>query len=100
MHRELAGGVTDADAKDLVRASHRPQGPSTQSLQDMRDVPVRVPVNTTGWQADHPLVRDDFPAHPTPGVAAADRIMDAQDRRDYEERIDQEARLLLASKNR
>jgi len=30
LQRECAGGVSDADAQDLVRASHAPTGPSSQ----------------------------------------------------------------------
>ena len=43
------------------------------------------PANTNGWQADHPLVNPDAPAHPTPGVALIDRMVIAADQRERQQ---------------
>jgi len=61
LKREVAGGVTDADARDLVRSSHAPQGPSAQgaipSSQQMSNIRGTggVPGGGTGWAREIPL---------------------------------------------
>jgi hypothetical protein len=63
LHREVAGGVTDADAKDLVHASHAPKGPSGQGVIPSTQEVTRVsrspgiPGSGTGWQHEIPLTR-------------------------------------------
>jgi hypothetical protein len=83
MQRECSGGVTPADCADIIRASHAPRGPSAQgavpSSQQISNIrgggPANIPGSGTGWAHEIPL-------GPPPGVAQADRLMDAQDRRD------------------
>jgi hypothetical protein len=86
--RDLAGGVTDADCRDIVRASHAPTGPSAMSPSTPPVTaggrPANVPGSGTGWAHSAPL-------GPPPGVAQADRLMDAQDAKDRAELIRQEA---------
>jgi len=53
--------------------------------------PANVPGSGTGWQTPTPL-------SPPPGVAQADRLMDAQDARDRAELIEREARLQAMEK--
>ena len=69
------------------RASHRPIGPSPMSPSTPTDAGHRggVPGGGTGWAHSAPL-------GPPPGVAQADRLMDAQDAKDRAELIQQEAR--------
>jgi hypothetical protein len=80
--RECAGGVTNADAQDLVRASHAPQGPSGQgvipSSQAMSN--VRPGGGSSGWSEARPL-------GPQPGIHHVDRLLNEADRRDREELV-------------
>jgi hypothetical protein len=48
-------------------------------------VPAPAPSANTGWQAEHPLVNPDVPAHPTPRVALIDRMVIAADRRERQQ---------------
>jgi hypothetical protein len=89
--REMQNACGTADLRDLVHASHRPQGPSTggipssQQLTGMRPGGgARIPPGSgTGWARQRDFGADG--QHPVPGVAAADRLMDEQDRRDRRE---------------
>ena len=53
--------------------------------------PANVPGSGTGWGHSTPL-------GPPPGVAQADRLMDAQDQRDRAELIEREAKFKVAEK--
>jgi hypothetical protein len=53
--------------------------------------PANVPGSGTGWAHETPL-------GPPPGVAQADRLMDAQDQRDRAELIEREARFRAMEK--
>jgi hypothetical protein len=53
--------------------------------------PANVPGSGTGWAREIPL-------GPPPGVAQADRLMDAQDQRDRAELIEREAKFKVAEK--
>jgi hypothetical protein len=74
-----AGGVSDADAKDLVRASHRPTGPSGMAPSGSQITgvrpgggPARVPGGGTGWL-------DPIPLSPPPGIRDVDALCIADD---------------------
>jgi hypothetical protein len=84
--RYFADGVTAADCADLRRASHSPIGPSPMSPSSPPVSGARrgVAGSGTGWAHSAPL-------GPPPGVAQADRLMDAQDAKDRAELIRQEA---------
>lgn len=77
--------------QDIVRDNRAPTGPSSQGIIPSSQVVsnVRVgggagpPGGGTGWMKETPL-------GPPPGVAQADRLMDAQDRRDRAELIQRE----------
>jgi hypothetical protein len=88
--RDTVGGVTDADARDIVRASHRPQSPGSAIPSSQQLTGVHPGGGSasggTGWVAPTPL-------RPPPGVAQADRLMDAQDAKDRAELIERDARL-------
>jgi hypothetical protein len=88
MREACAGGVRDEDARDLVRASHRPNGPSSAgaipSSQMVTCVrpgggPARVPGGGTGWL-------DPVPISPPPGIALVDALCIADDMRQRAER--------------
>jgi hypothetical protein len=77
--RECAGGVTDADAADLVRASHRPQGPrgaipsgGQSQVTSVHPHGGPLPSPTPGW-------RDAVPLSNPPGVNWVDAIAIADD---------------------
>jgi len=92
--RDTVGGVTDADARDIFHASHRPQSPGSAipSSQQLTGVhPGGAPGGGTGWVAPMPL-------RPPPGVAQADRLMDAQDAKDRAELIEREAKFKAMQK--
>jgi hypothetical protein len=66
-----------------MRDCHAPLGPSgagaSGKVERVSTNPGLIGSNTTGWQAPTPL-------GPMPGVAQADRLMDAQDAKDLRER--------------
>jgi hypothetical protein len=81
----FADGVTNADCADIVRASHRPTGrPGMIPEQSSNVRGSNVAGSSTGWAREIPL-------SPPPGVAQADKLMDAQDAKDRAELIKQEA---------
>jgi len=85
--RDLAGGVSDANVRGIVGAARAPIGPTTMAPSSPPVTGVRrgnVPGSGTGWAHSAPL-------GPPPGVAQADRLMDAQDARDRAELIEREA---------
>jgi hypothetical protein len=96
--RDMAGGVSAADVADIVRASHRPQGPGgaipSGGQTQVTGVhphggPVNVPGGGTGWGYSPPLSN---PPGTGPG-SAADRIVDEFDRRDRAELIERDAKM-------
>jgi hypothetical protein len=110
MREAVRGGVSDADARDIARARHAPQGPSTQTPQDLKEVrttPARLPAGGgTG-------VAREIPFGPSMHQRYVDAQLDAQDakdrqqrlreearRREYEEQIEREVALRLALKGR
>ena len=69
------------------RFSHSPCG---MIPQDFSREAINPPGNGTGWTQSTPFVRDDLvkagiDQHPTPGVLACDRLIDAQDKIDRAE---------------
>ena len=91
-------GVSAADVADIVRASHRPQGPGgaipSGGQTQVTGVhphggPVNVPGGGTGWGYSPPLSN---PPGTGPG-SAADRIVDEFDRRDRAELIERDAKM-------
>lgn len=102
MRDAVAGGVSDADAADIVRASHAPQGPSSQgaipSSQQVSNVRGAggVPGGGTGWAREIPL-------GPSIHQRYVDAQIDAQDAKDRQELIKQkakEAALLKAAESK
>jgi hypothetical protein len=93
--RAMAAAVSPADCADL--ASHGTV--QNRSVAGVSGTVSSVHPNAglagshrgTGW-------REATPLRPPPGVAAADRLMDAQDARDRAELIMQEARRLAMQK--
>jgi len=62
--------------RGVIQDRHAPTSPSFAGTSGaVSGVHRDGPVNTSGW-------RDAAPIGPPPGVAQADRLMDAQDRRD------------------
>ena len=78
-----------------MRDARAPTGPSSQgvipSSQQMSNVHTGGKSSTPGWVSAIPL------SNP-PGTAQADRLMDAQDRRDRAELIERDARLKAMQK--
>jgi len=74
--RDMAGGVTNADIQDIVRASHRPQGPNSAgaipSSQQVSNARGNVPSGGTGWVEPRPLTNP-------PGTNWVDAIAIADD---------------------
>jgi hypothetical protein len=70
----FADGVTSADCADIVRASHAPQGPSSQgvipSSQSMSNVRTGGASSTPGWVDPRPL-------RPPDGIGLIDRAVNA-----------------------
>jgi hypothetical protein len=88
LREACAGGVTDADCRDIVHASHRPTGrpgmiPSTQVTGDR--APANVPGSGTGWAREIPL-------GPSVHQRYVDAQLDAQDAKDRQELIEKKAR--------
>jgi hypothetical protein len=87
MQRQCSGGVSRADVQDLLKASHRPAGPSAQGPQRFPELRCDVAPGAgggSGWVDARPL-------GPPPGIAWVDRQLDAQDARDKAERLQQAA---------
>ena len=84
MRDAVAGGVTDADAQGIGRRDCRaPTGPSSGgAIPSSQQISA---VRGTGWRNVPDFGADG--QHPTPGVAAADRLMDAQDAIDRQKLI-------------
>jgi hypothetical protein len=83
--REMADAMPDAMVRDIFRDARTPQTLAPLSA----DVRPRLPQGP----------REPTPLSNPPGIAIADRLMDAQDQRDRAELIEREAkRLALAKK--
>jgi hypothetical protein len=94
LREACAGGVTEADCADIVRASHRPTGRPgkiPEEGQTSGRPGGNVPGSGTGWASETPL-------GPPPGIRYVDQQLDAQDARDRAERVEQEARLQAMEK--
>jgi hypothetical protein len=80
---------------DLRGAWRSPTAGPTSMVVEANAAPKSTrapgPVNNSGW-------RDATPLGPPPGVAQADRLMDAQDARDRAELIAREAKRLVGAK--
>jgi hypothetical protein len=85
----LVKGLALRDARAPTGPSSQGAIPSSHQVTGVR--PGGVPGGCTGWQAPIPL-------SPPPGVAQADRLMDAQDARDRAELIERDARLKAMQK--
>jgi hypothetical protein len=84
---DLVRAVGDGVLRDIVNDRRTVMVNATP-----KPTPTRVAAqNTSGWREAQPL-------GPPPGVAQADRLMDAQDARDRAELIAQEARRRLVEK--
>jgi len=94
--RKMVDACGTADLRDLVHASHRPQGPSTGGIPSSQTLTgvhpgggARIPPGGgTGWARQREWGADG--QHPTPGVAQADRIAEAfaqRDRAELSERL-------------
>jgi hypothetical protein len=91
--REMERACSTEDLRDLVHASHRPQGPSAGGIPSSQTLTgvhpgggaSIPPGGGTGWARQREWGADG--QHPVPGVAAADRLMDEQDRRDRAAKI-------------
>jgi hypothetical protein len=85
--RYFADGVTAADCADLRQQSHHPTGRPGAIPDNQQPASSRPSAGDgSGWGHSTPL-------GPPPGVAQADRLMDAQDARDRAELIEREAKL-------
>jgi hypothetical protein len=80
---------TDVCQDIVARGAVR--GPSGHGVGSTVSAPSGVYPNMSGW-------RDATPIGPPPGVAQADRLMDAQDARDRHDLIVEEARRVAARK--
>jgi hypothetical protein len=81
--REMVAACGTADLRDIVHASHAPQGPSAGGIPSSSTITSVhpggganiAPGGGTGW-------RDASPLGPQPGINHVDRLIDEQDRRD------------------
>ena len=85
---DMANAVPDDVVRGIVRDNRAPTGPSSQGVvptsQQISNVRGPKAVGGgTGWMRETPLTNP-------PGVAQADRLMDAQDRADRHELIQRE----------
>jgi hypothetical protein len=90
--RAMVDAVPDRMLRDIVRDNRgAPTGPTTMNPSSQRGGPVNVPGSGTGWAREIPL-------GPPPGVAQADRLMDAQDAKDRAALIEREAQFKAMEK--
>jgi hypothetical protein len=86
----FAAAVPDDVAKDIVaRGGVRP--PSGHGAGSTVSAPLSLSPNNSGW-------REATPIGPPPGIAQADKLMDAQDAKDRHELIVQEAQRKAAQR--
>jgi hypothetical protein len=86
--REMQRGMGTVTMHDIaMRDARAPTGPSSQGIIPTSQTISNVhpggggaPINNTGWRTPTPI-------GPPPGVAAADRLMDADARRDFAESL-------------
>jgi hypothetical protein len=94
--RAMVEAVPDRMLRDIVRDNRNaPTGP-TGAIPRSQQVtggggPANVPGSGTGWGHSTPI-------GPPPGVAQADRLMDAQDQKDRAELVEREARFKAMEK--
>jgi hypothetical protein len=86
--RKMVDACGTNDLRDLVHASHRPQGPSAAAIPSSQMLTSVRPGggmagDGRGWKPQRDFGSDG--QHPTPGVAAADRVAEAFAQRDREE---------------
>ena len=81
----------DATMRSIVSDNRAPQGPHSVLPSTAQDVPRGVAGSGSGW-AHVPELSNP------PGTNWADKLMDAQDRRDLEDRLVEEAKRLAALK--
>jgi hypothetical protein len=89
--RDFADGVSEANCRAIAATARAPTGPTTMAPSSPPVTGVRsgggnVPGSGSGWAREIPLSSP-------PGVAQADRLMDAQDAKDKAERIREAAQL-------
>jgi hypothetical protein len=92
--RAMVNAVPDNFLRDVVRDNRGPGTPTgmiPRAHSSRPAAPDNVAGSGTGWSATTPL-------SPPPGVAQADRLMDAQDARDRVELIEREARMRAMQK--
>jgi hypothetical protein len=96
---EMANALPDDVMRGIVRDNRAPQGPSSQGVVPTSQQISNVrrgggpPGGGTGWAHQVPI------SNP-PGIAQADRLMDAQDRRDRHEMIQREEAMRRARLNK
>jgi hypothetical protein len=85
--REMQKACGTTDLRDLVHASHRPQGPSAGGIPSSQQLSgvhpgggASISPGGTGW-------RDASPLGPPPGIRYVDAQLDAQDARDRAAKI-------------
>jgi hypothetical protein len=87
--RAMVDAVPDAEVRGILR-----DGRATQNLRPLAEASARPRVaqeNRSGWREAQPL-------SPPPGVGLADKLVDAQDRRDRAALFEAEARRRAAIK--
>jgi hypothetical protein len=72
LQRECAGGVTDADARDIAAARHAPQTPSIAGIPSSQPLTGVRPGGGSGWTREVPL-------SPPPGIHMVDALCIADD---------------------
>ena len=91
----MVAAVPDHVIRDIVRDNRAPTGPTGAIPNSQQSSggggSANVPGSGTGWAHETPL-------GPPPGVAQADRLMDAQDAKDRTELIEREAKLQAMQK--
>jgi hypothetical protein len=86
--RECAGGVTNADAQDLVRASHAPQGPSGQGVISSGQMLSNVRPGGGGVPGMGTGTAREIPFGPSMHQHHLDRLLNAQDEKDRVELVE------------
>jgi hypothetical protein len=88
--RAMVEAVPDRMLREIVRDYRAPTGPTTM-VPRQGGGPANVPGSGTGWAEPTPL-------GPPPGVAQADRLMDAQDAKDRAALVEREAQFKAMDK--
>ena len=93
---EFARAVPDSVIRDIVQDNRAPQGPSSAGASGQItkvSTSPGIPGSGTGWVNSSPLT-------PPAGLRWVDQQLDAQDRKDRETLIEQEALRRLAEKSK